>query len=86
MLKLAMVAPLQQALDVDADGEKQLPVDIPLGREFIFNSIFACPVSREQVGVHLGFGLWLESAWHLGGRGARAELCAARSRNGLVPP
>ena len=29
--------------------EEQLPVEIPLGREFVFHSIFACPVSREQV-------------------------------------
>ena len=30
-----------------ASGE-QLPVEIELGREYTFHSIFACPVSREQ--------------------------------------
>ena len=40
------------------DGEEapSLPVEIPLGREFVFHSIFACPVSREQVGS--GRGVW----------------------------
>ena len=27
----------------------QLPVEIPLGREFVFHSIFACPVSRARI-------------------------------------
>jgi hypothetical protein len=30
---------------------EQLPVEIPLGREFVFHSVFACPVSRDQVGA-----------------------------------
>lgn len=25
-----------------------MPLEIPLGQEFIFHSIFACPVSRDQ--------------------------------------
>jgi hypothetical protein len=29
-------------------GEGQLPMEVPLGPEFVFHSIFACPVSREQ--------------------------------------
>ena len=49
LLKLAAVAGLQQTLELDREGHQQLPVDIPLGREFVFNSIFACPVAREQV-------------------------------------
>ncbi|KAL6782797.1 hypothetical protein ACKKBG_A08165 [Auxenochlorella protothecoides x Auxenochlorella symbiontica] len=47
ILKLANVMPMQQGLADDGSGP-HLPVDIPLGREFTFNSIFACPVSREQ--------------------------------------
>lgn len=27
---------------------EQLPVDLELGREFVFSSIFACPVLRDQ--------------------------------------
>lgn len=27
---------------------EQLPVELELGQEFVFRSIFACPVSREQ--------------------------------------
>ena len=34
-----------------AGAAEQLPVEIPLGREFVFHSIFACPVSRDQVGA-----------------------------------
>ena len=33
-----------------AGAAEQLPVEIPLGQEFVFHSIFACPVSRDQVG------------------------------------
>lgn len=33
----------------EEEGLNQLPVEIPLGPEFVFHSIFACPVSREQV-------------------------------------
>ena len=32
-----------------AGAAEQLPVEIPLGREFVFHSIIACPVSRDQV-------------------------------------
>lgn len=40
-----------------AEEPEQLPVEIPLGREFVFHSIFACPVSREQVRrVRAGLG------------------------------
>ena len=27
---------------------EQLPVELELGREFVFRSVFSCPVSREQ--------------------------------------
>lgn len=54
LLKLASVMTFQQSLERDRDGHQQLPVDIPLGREFVFNSIFACPVAREQVRVGWG--------------------------------
>lgn len=30
------------------DALEQLPVEIELGRDFVFRSIFACPVAREQ--------------------------------------
>ncbi|GAX82856.1 hypothetical protein CEUSTIGMA_g10282.t1 [Chlamydomonas eustigma] len=32
----------------DLMGCEQLPVELELGNEFVFHSIFACPVSREQ--------------------------------------
>ena len=31
-----------------AEQNNELPVEVPLGKEFVFNSIFACPVSKEQ--------------------------------------
>lgn len=46
LLKLASV--VSAAPVADLAGRDQLPVEIPLGKEFIFHSIFACPVSREQ--------------------------------------
>lgn len=41
----ALQASLCQGMGTDAD---ELPVELELGREFVFHSIFACPVSREQ--------------------------------------
>ena len=38
-----------QSVESLAGAAEQLPVEIPLGREFVFHSIFACPVIREQV-------------------------------------
>ncbi len=35
-----------QGMGVNVDEE--LPVELELGKEFVFHSIFACPVSREQ--------------------------------------
>ena len=54
-LKLPPPPPLpfvqpQPAADL-AGAAEQLPVELPLGREFVFHSIFACPVSRDQVGA-----------------------------------
>jgi hypothetical protein len=52
LLKLASVvsqAHQELASHGGAEGQaRQLPVEVPLGREFVFHSIFACPVSREQ--------------------------------------
>jgi E3 ubiquitin-protein transferase RMND5 len=45
LLKLATVM-AGQSQDWNSSG--QLPVELELGREFVFHSIFACPVSREQ--------------------------------------
>ena len=46
-MKLASVVAKAQPT-TDLGSEDQLPVEIPLGNEFVFHSIFACPVSREQ--------------------------------------
>lgn len=46
LLKLAAVIGDQSVGELsDAD---QLPVEVPLGQEFVFHSVFACPVSRDQ--------------------------------------
>jgi hypothetical protein len=48
LLKFASVASKSQpAVDL-AEQNNELPVEVPLGKEFVFNSVFACPVSREQ--------------------------------------
>ncbi|PRW51023.1 RMD5-like protein A isoform A [Chlorella sorokiniana] len=47
LLKLAAVMGEQPVAEL-AGAAEQLPVEIPLGREFVFHSIFACPVSRDQ--------------------------------------
>lgn len=48
LLKLAsVVSKTQPAADL-AEQSNELPVEVPLGQEFVFHSIFACPVSREQ--------------------------------------
>ena len=47
LLKLATVMAAQGQ---DLSRLDQLPVDLELGREFVFHSIFACPVSRDQSG------------------------------------
>lgn len=48
LLKLATVASNVQPAAELAGSSEELPVEVPLGREFVFHSIFACPVSREQ--------------------------------------
>ena len=54
LLKLAAVMGGQQQQQqqqgelAGASAAEQLPVEIPLGPEFVFHSIFACPVSRDQ--------------------------------------
>lgn len=45
--------PLQSVADL-AGAAEQLPLEVPLGQEFVFHSIFACPVSRDQVGGREG--------------------------------
>ena len=47
LIKLATVMEGQAQ---DLSRIEQLPVDLELGPEFIFHSIFACPVSRDQSG------------------------------------
>lgn len=47
LLKLATVIGDQPVADL-AGAAEQLPVEIPLGQEFVFHSVFACPVSRDQ--------------------------------------
>jgi hypothetical protein len=32
----------------DLSSCDQLPIEIELGQEFVYHSIFACPVSRDQ--------------------------------------
>ena len=52
-LALPAHCPPQPGADL-AGAAEQLPVELPLGREFVFHSIFACPVSRDQVGASAG--------------------------------
>lgn len=47
LLKLAALFEKKQ-LATDLHTCEQLPVEIELGPEFVFHSIFACPVSRDQ--------------------------------------
>lgn len=54
LLKLASVVSKTQSqstTELMAGAHQELPVEVPLGREFVFHSIFACPVSREQSSV-----------------------------------
>eukprot|EP00955_Chlamydomonas_euryale_P092120 364682-Chlamydomonas_euryale.AAC.13 len=39
---------MEQNLQDDLRTCEQLPVELEIGNEFVFHSIFACPVSREQ--------------------------------------
>ncbi|KDD76241.1 hypothetical protein H632_c303p2 [Helicosporidium sp. ATCC 50920] len=49
LLKLAAVVPIPNPPPGEITPETyQLQVEIPLGSEFVFNSIFACPVSKDQ--------------------------------------
>jgi hypothetical protein len=43
--KMAAVMALQGQ---DLGSAAQLPIELELGQEFVYHSIFACPVSREQ--------------------------------------
>ena len=45
LIKLASVMAAQGQ---DINKCQQLPVELELGREFVFRSVFACPVSRDQ--------------------------------------
>lgn len=45
LLKMAAVMAAQGQ---DFRTGEQLPMELELGREFVFHSVFACPVSREQ--------------------------------------
>lgn len=46
LIKLSTLVAAQKAQAWDS--LEQLPVEIELGREFVFRSVFACPVAREQ--------------------------------------
>lgn len=46
LLKLAAL--FEKQLSTDLHTCEQLPVEVELGPEFVFHSIFACPVSRDQ--------------------------------------
>ncbi|KAL4442413.1 hypothetical protein ABPG77_004997 [Micractinium sp. CCAP 211/92] len=48
LLKLATVISADQSVADLAGAAEQLPLEVPLGQEFVFHSIFACPVSRDQ--------------------------------------
>jgi hypothetical protein len=50
----------------------QLPIEIELGQEFVYHSIFACPVSRDQSTAG-GLG---QGAWGKGGPGCLGERWA----------
>ena len=54
-----MVA-VQPAAELAGQAD-QLPVEIPLGKEFVFRSVFACPVSREQVSGLTNWVCWPDS-------------------------
>eukprot|EP00877_Chromochloris_zofingiensis_P001811 jgi/Chrzof1/11630/Cz06g02260.t1 len=45
LLKLAQV---MEKNGQDLSACEQLPIELELGQEFVFHSIFACPVSRDQ--------------------------------------
>jgi hypothetical protein len=46
LLKLASV--MEKGGQGSLASCQQLPIEIELGQEFVYHSIFACPVSREQ--------------------------------------
>jgi hypothetical protein len=51
----------------------QLPIEIELGQEFVYHSIFACPVSRDQSRAGgLGQGAW-GCRWGSRGWGERGQ-------------
>ena len=50
---VALPALLKLAAVLERNGQQlaaveQLPIELELGPEFVYHSIFACPVSREQ--------------------------------------
>lgn len=45
---LKLVSVMENTNQVDLKAADQLPIELELGPEFVFHSIFACPVSREQ--------------------------------------
>ena len=50
---MALPALLKLAGVMEKGGQElcsceQLPIEIELGQEFVYHSIFACPVSRDQ--------------------------------------
>ena len=47
--QLTLVMCVHHLQPEDWSNCEQLPVEIELGKEFVFHSVFACPVSRDQV-------------------------------------
>ena len=72
LLKLANIMSAQAMAELTGRDD-QLPVEVPLGKEFIFHSIFACPVSRDQVSpkTHMAIAavmeMWsgMQGSWSL---------------------
>lgn len=60
LFKLAAV--MERNLQGDLRACEQLPVELELGDEFVFHSIFACPVSRWVGASCAGWGEVLKSA------------------------
>jgi hypothetical protein len=45
---LVKMANVMERSGADYDSCEQLPADLSIGREFVFHSVFACPVSKDQ--------------------------------------
>ena len=61
----------------------QLPVDIELGPDFVFHTIFACPVSREQ--TEPNNPAMMLPCGHVLSRGAIVKMARAANRSFKCP-